>query len=341
MPLAKDTQNKKNPRTLLKSLPLEHKEIILEYLDACGWTKSNTPDLYKAIGKKSYRGLEDAFKYLEEKENLLIKEKRGRAFYWRLKEDKGLIREKLSQKDYNSLTYAVELEKKNFDQSTIKAIEKVFETNQEYMMGYLSLYEEFHDEKITTFYDELVNAIKNHKYLRLEFLHDHIGVYENVKPIKIVFLDNNWYIAFEYTNNNETKFVFRRFVFIQDLKYLEHFKYSSKNTFQTKDIQKYLDFLETVQNAMTLYGVAPQTATIKATPLIAKYFDDGMKKFLSSQTFVKKEEDGSVIFTVEYTQELEVLPFVQKWMPDLVILEPQTLKDAYRKKLQKACTYYE
>jgi len=60
-----------------------------------------------------------------------------------------------------------------------------------------------------------------------------------------------------------------------------------------------------------------------------------MKKFLSSQEYQKKLEDGSVLFNVEYTQELEILPFIQKWMPDLIIVEPQSLKDAYIKKLNK------
>jgi predicted DNA-binding transcriptional regulator YafY len=87
---------------------------------------------------------------------------------------------------------------------------------------------------------------------------------------------------------------------------------------------------------MTLYGEDPKIAKIKAKPSIAKYFDEGMKKFLPSQIFKSKEKDGSVIFTLSYTQALEVLPFIQKWMPDLLILEPSELKDAYRKKLEEA-----
>ena len=59
-----------------------------------------------------------------------------------------------------------------------------------------------------------------------------------------------------------------------------------------------------------------------------------MKKFLKTQKFIKKEDDGSIVFSVEYTQELEILPFVQKWLPDMVILEPKELKETYVKKLQ-------
>jgi len=177
---------------------------------------------------------------------------------------------------------------------------------------------------------ELKRAIRNHEYRKIVFQYK---VYDNVKPIKLIFVDNNWYVA--YITEEETLKLGR-------LSFIEKVAYAKKNSYQKKNIEPYLNQLKNnLQNSMTLFNKTPQTATIKATPSIAKYFDDGMKKFLSSQTFAKKEEDGSVIFTVEYTQELEVLPFSQKWMPDLIILEPQTLKEAYKKKLQKAFVYYE
>jgi predicted DNA-binding transcriptional regulator YafY len=89
---------------------------------------------------------------------------------------------------------------------------------------------------------------------------------------------------------------------------------------------------------MTLYGEEPKEATIKATPMVAKYFDEGMKKFMPSQCFKEKCDDGSVLFTLKYTQALEILPFVQKWLPDLVIVEPLELKEVYREKLKKVIT---
>jgi predicted DNA-binding transcriptional regulator YafY len=99
----------------------------------------------------------------------------------------------------------------------------------------------------------------------------------------------------------------------------------------------YLHFLNNrVQNSMTLYDRERRVAKIKASPEVAKYFDKGMKKMLPSQEFISKESDGSIIFKLEYTQGIEILPLIQKWMPDLVILEPQELKDEYRNKLKEA-----
>jgi len=93
-------------------------------------------------------------------------------------------------------------------------------------------------------------------------------------------------------------------------------------------------FLNTVQNAMTLYGVKNHRATLVALPFITKYFEENMKKFFPSQKFIRKEEDSSIVFIIEYTQPLEILPFVQKWMPDLVIGSPKELQNEYSEKLQ-------
>ncbi|SFV68128.1 hypothetical protein MNB_SV-13-1633 [hydrothermal vent metagenome] len=66
-----------------------------------------------------------------------------------------------------------------------------------------------------------------------------------------------------------------------------------------------------------------------------------MKKFLPSQKFKKKLADGSVLFTLEYTQELEILPFIQKWLPDLIVVKPLELKEAYVEKLKASLGNYD
>ena len=60
-----------------------------------------------------------------------------------------------------------------------------------------------------------------------------------------------------------------------------------------------------------------------------------MKPLLSSQKFEKLLDDGSVVFTLEYTKPMEVIPFIQSWLPNIMILEPQDLKEKYLEKLQQ------
>ena len=220
---------------------------------------------------------------------------------------------------------------KNFDPEIFKEIEKgtlskISNNNKSVFLFKNSIMEELRSDKAQKIFKSLKEAIKNHEYRDIVYKYNNEVTHKNEKCLKLVFMDNNWYLA---VISEEKRFCFRRLSFITDI------SYSSKNSYQTKEIESYLKFLETIQNAMTLYGVEKKIAIIKATPSIAKYFEKDMKKFFPSQLFKSKEEDGSIIFTLEYTQELEILPFVQKWLPDLVIVEPQELKEAYRKKLEQ------
>lgn len=81
---------------------------------------------------------------------------------------------------------------------------------------------------------------------------------------------------------------------------------------------------------MSRYDKPTQTATLKASPKIAKYFKAHMKRHFVSEKFVEESADGSVLFTVEYFQPIEILPLVKKWLPDLKVLSPQCLVDELR-----------
>jgi len=174
-------------------------------------------------------------------------------------------------------------------------------------------------------FQRLKRNIEAREYTKIKYLYD-TKEYDNLKPIKLVFVDNNWYVALVDTDN------ILRF---GRLSFIERVDYGSKRGhFQPSSIAKQKEFLlQELQNAMTLYGQEKQVAKLKASPAIARYFQKDMKKFLSSQQFIQELEDGSIEFSVEYTQYLEVLPFVQKWLPDLVILEPRELRDVYTMKL--------
>ena len=176
-------------------------------------------------------------------------------------------------------------------------------------------------------FQHLKTAVKNREYRNLTFKDG--KTFRDVKCLKLIFMEGNWYLAY-ITMDGLLKF--GRINFIERVDY-------SKNAsaFQKASVAKEMRFLKTrLQNPFTLYGKEPQKATLRATPAIAQYFDKEMKKFLASQKFLKREPDGSILFEVSYTQEMEILPFVQKWMPDLIIEAPQALRNAYRKKVEAA-----
>lgn len=182
------------------------------------------------------------------------------------------------------------------------------------------------ESKLT--FKRLKTAVELHEYRDIKFYHDDC-IYKNLKCIKLIFMDNNWCIAYI---NEEEILKLGRVSFIEEVTYSK-----DKNSYQINSIKKQENFIEqNLQNSMTLFDKPTKVATLKAHKPITKYFEKDMKKFLTSQTFKEKLNDGTIIFTLEYTQELEILPFIQKWLPDLEILEPLSLKTAYKEKLQKA-----
>ena len=61
-----------------------------------------------------------------------------------------------------------------------------------------------------------------------------------------------------------------------------------------------------------------------------------MKSFFPSQRFEKALEDGSVAFSIDFTQDIEILPFIKRWLPDIEILEPKSLRDKFKEDLKIA-----
>lgn len=166
----------------------------------------------------------------------------------------------------------------------------------------------------------LKRAVKNREYLKISFKGKEKSL-DNLKCLKLIFMEGNWYLAYV---DEQHHFQFGRISFINKVEYA-----TKKEFFHLSSVKKQIAFLHNIQNSMTLYNVPKHTARLKAVSTAAKYFEKGMKPFLASQKFEKTLEDGSVIFTIEYTQDLEILPFVQKWLPNLIVFEPEELKEKY------------
>jgi len=221
----------------------------------------------------------------------------------------------------------------SFDPDILKELEKgtlskIAQRDKNIFIFKNYIMEDIKDSEKKRIFKDLKDAIKNHEYREIVYLYNEEKTYEDAKPIKLLFMDNNWYVAIIDKNK---MLQFLRITFIQKV-----IKRTYHTTFQTHDLEPYLKFLLNAQNSLTLYGVKPKTAKIVAKQNIAKYFKDGMKKFLLSQQYQETLQDGSVIFTIQYTQDLEILPLIQRWLPDLVVLEPQELKESYIKKLKEA-----
>ena len=183
------------------------------------------------------------------------------------------------------------------------------------------------DELSKRYLSELRNAVKNKECRNIKY--KYIGEMENLidaKCLKIVFTDSNWYLAIEDAEGN---FRLLRVAFIVSLS-------KSSKKYEEKILKEYETYFNKIQNAMSLPSKPTQMALLKASPKVAIYFMEGMKPFFPTQKFKKKLGDGSVTFSINFTQDMEILPFIKKWLPDIEILEPKDLRETFKEQLKAA-----
>lgn len=215
---------------------------------------------------------------------------------------------------------------KGFDDDQKKALQRQAKKDRDVVLFRTNPLENLMDDETDKRLRLLKNAVKNHEYRNFNYTYNqHSEILEDLKCLKLIFMKNNWYIA---TENEERKFRLLRVAFIDKI------EYSKKTSYQKSVLDRYDDFFATMQNPMSLPFEPKKTAILKAHGRIAIYFKESMKKFMESQTFMREEEDG-VVFSVEYTQPLEVLPFIKEWLPNMEILEPKELREQLREELQK------
>lgn len=254
----------------------------------------------------------------------IVKQKNGKKNVYKLLKPTNIFLEAFKNSNEIEWLFHMAIEG---DPEIFKELEEYTNQNKDVYLFKSTPFEDIKTLRTKDIFNKLRLAVEAREYRKIKFLHDE-NIYDNLKCLKLVFMDGNWYLAFV---DNEDRLRFGRISFIEKVEFA-----SKPSQFQPSSVKEHMRFLENVQNSMTLFGVPKKIAKIKALPKIARYFEKDMKKFLSSQKFLKKEDDGSIIFTLEYTQELEILPFIQKWLPDLIILEPKELRETYKKKLLKA-----
>jgi len=189
-------------------------------------------------------------------------------------------------------------------------------------------YEDLESLEAGGLFEHLKNAIERREYRTIELKGKHRRTFRDVKPIKLIFSEGNWYVA--YIDGAELR--------LSRISFIRAVRYSSRSErYRPASIHPYLHWIgHSFQNGFSRYGITPKRARLRAAPNIAHYFEKGMKRFFRSQRFIETLPDGSVRFSIDYTQPKEILPFVQRWMPDLVIESPDELKGEYRAKLKKA-----
>jgi predicted DNA-binding transcriptional regulator YafY len=208
-----------------------------------------------------------------------------------------------------------------------KTIEDELKDDKDIFLFSAKPFEILESQEQKKIFSNLKRAVKLHEYRTVFYYYNENIVYKDVKCLKMIYSENNWYVGVE---TDEELFKLLRIHFIKEV------KYSKKNTYQKSVLQKYQSYFQRFENAMSLATQEPKTATLKVSSSIAVYFEEGMKPFFKSQKFIKKNADGSIEFSVSYTQPLEILPFIKQWLPEMVLQAPNDLREILKKELKKS-----
>lgn len=140
-----------------------------------------------------------------------------------------------------------------------------------------------------------------------------------LKPLRLAFFDGYWYLLAFDTEDEDT---FKKF----------HLK-SLSNISIIDDLFDYpKEIAEAVEKAFSVWFSLndPFEVRLWVDKTIAPYFE---RKPYKGQSIEGRDPDGSIEVVLKVTDEMEILPIVQWYLPHIRILEPEWLNDELMEKI--------
>jgi predicted DNA-binding transcriptional regulator YafY len=172
---------------------------------------------------------------------------------------------------------------------------------------------------------QLESAIKSRQEISCSYAFGDKSRIIDLKPLKIANYEGFWYlIALDARNDVLKKYYLKNIsqITIKD------------ETFTTDGR---LD--ELLENSISVWfqkDVAPYRVTLALSPVVAKYFQ--RKPLSKTQRIEEMHEDGSMVISVEITDDMEIVPVVKYWMPHIRVVSPAHIDKEIRAQLR---TYLE
>ena len=210
-----------------------------------------------------------------------------------------------------------------------ESFERVMQRDEDLFLFVSTPFEALNEPDHKKHFAKAKSAVKLREYRTIRYRYKEEEILQDVKCLKLVFMRNNWYLGVEDDNG---EFRFLRLSFIRSISYPSA---AYSKSYPKSVLEKYAAFFRRLQNPMSL-NLPASEAVLRASSDVALYFDETMKPFFPSQKYLRTNHDGSVDFTLDYTQPMEILPFIKQWQPDLTILEPESLRESLRQDLRKS-----
>jgi predicted DNA-binding transcriptional regulator YafY len=166
---------------------------------------------------------------------------------------------------------------------------------------------------------ELESKIKHQKYINIQYeINGTINKFE-VKPYKIVFINENFYLACEI-ESEKLEFAMYR---LSKIKSIED---TPKTFHKNIEIE---DFIKDMQTSFSIYrrDYKKHLITVVLEVDKSKVFYFESKKYLKSQEILEKKDNGNLLIKYKITQEMEIEELIKKWIPFVKVIEPLSLKE--------------
>jgi len=166
---------------------------------------------------------------------------------------------------------------------------------------------------------ELEKSIYHQKYITLKYsVKDRVEEYE-VKPYKIVFMNENFYLACEVEAYNFSFSLYR----ISKIKEITN---NSKTFHKNHEIEEFINYIQT---PFSKYRKGFRKYLIEVILEVdkSKAFFFKSKNFLTSQQILETKENGNLLISYHVTQEIEVEELIKRWLPYVKVIEPLSLKE--------------
>ena len=172
-------------------------------------------------------------------------------------------------------------------------------------------------EKIDDFRDEIVlirYAIKHKQEIECSY-RNKIRV---LHPLKILNFDDFWYLI-----NYDTHYKQVRKYHLNSIKNIK------LNNVHFETDNNYLKKFDTAINAWFKPDVEPYLVLLHIDKTISKYFI--RKPISKTQRILKTHEDKSIELELFITDDMEIIPTIQRYLPNIKVIEPNSLFEKIKK----------
>ena len=160
-------------------------------------------------------------------------------------------------------------------------------------------------------------------------------IFKECHILKILYLEDNWYIAVNTMQNYHKKnpkscFRLMRISFIEKI----NLSRVEPKTFHKDNHEKlYAEkFMYLLQTPFSKIHNTPYRVILQVSAYASVYFKT--KKYLKNQRVIKYFDDGSIYIEFIVTDDMEIIPLIQQWIPHLKVIEPLRIKEKIEENLK-------